>query len=183
MVKYVMSVCFMCIFIELIWVKRKWPPFEKKLWIKIEAFWFRFHWSLFPLAQWIISHHRLSYLVSDEQARNQYVKLWLPSSMTHICITRPHCIEPSLVDHSNYDHGIPLMLKITHWKPRFNCIRHRPVKMGPWLNVGRNIYIYIYIYIFIYIYIYIHTYIYIYINYKQLSAFTRAFGIRNYEMI
>ena len=59
----------------------------------IVVFWFKFHRNLFPWVQWTMSQHWFRYWFVAEQATSHYLNQWRPSTMAHICVTRPQWVN------------------------------------------------------------------------------------------
>ena len=55
--------------------------------VKIDAFWLKFHWNLFPMMKLTISHHWFRQRLVTEQATGHYMNQWWHNLLTHICIT------------------------------------------------------------------------------------------------
>ena len=68
-------------------------------WMKIFEFRLKFHWSLFLKVQFTIFQHWFRQWLGAEQATSHYLNQWWPSSMTHICVTRPQWVKSKCFYH------------------------------------------------------------------------------------
>ena len=55
--------------------------------MKSLVFWLKFHWSLFPGVQLIITQHWFRKWLGAGQATSHYLNQWWPSALMYICIT------------------------------------------------------------------------------------------------
>ena len=67
-------------------------------WMKMFELRLKFHWSLFPKVHLTIFQHWFRKWLGAEQATSHYLNQWWPSSMMHICFTRPQWVKSSTIN-------------------------------------------------------------------------------------
>ena len=55
--------------------------------------WLKCHWSLFLRVQFTIGQHWFMWWLGTRSVPSHHLNQWWPSSMTHICISRPHWVN------------------------------------------------------------------------------------------